>query len=162
KEIEEFQRAVALGQWPAVKAYLLSLTPPEGKAAYSQLLRSLSVSPIDQQLVMRMQQQGIQVPPQLFDRNIFVTDDLLGLAGCAPQGLKKEHTLSLGAMLQQALQNGVVIEHVVDALQREVAKPHGQSVVNRRQAARWLAAAGQLDQAGKFLPDPEQALKDKD
>jgi hypothetical protein len=162
QEIETFQRAVNLGQWPAVKSYLLNLTPPEGKATYSQMLRSLSVSPIDYRVVQRLQQQGVPVPPQILERNHFLAGDLLGLAGCAPQGLQKEHLQFLGAMLQQALQNGVVIEHVVDMFQREAAKPAGQGVLNRRQVARLLAAGGQLDQLGSFLPEPDQALQDKD
>jgi hypothetical protein len=65
-------------------------------------------------------------------------------------------------MLRQALANGVVIEHVVERLREEAAKPKPRGVVSARQAARLLAEAGQLLQVGAFLPEPAQALQDKD
>jgi hypothetical protein len=162
KELAAFQKAVTLSQWPAVKAYLRSLTLVEAKAAYSQMLRSLSTTQMDPQLMMRMQQSGMPVLPQVMERNIFHTEDLLGLAACAPQELGKEHVRALAAMLRVALQNGVVIEHVYERLKVEVAKPKGQAVLTQRQAARLLAEAGQLHNLGTFLPDPAQALKEKD
>jgi hypothetical protein len=65
-------------------------------------------------------------------------------------------------MLRQALDGGVVIEHVVERLKSEAAKPKGQGVLSQRQAARLLAEGGQLLAVGTFLPEPDQALKDKD
>jgi hypothetical protein len=161
QEVEAFQRAVTLGDWPAVKAYLLSVNRVEAKAAYAQVLKSLAVSPVDPQLAARMA-AGMQIPPQVLERNVFHAEDLVGLAGCAPAGLEKEHVRSLGAMLRQAIANGVVIEQVVDRLQAEAAKPKGQGVLDTRQAARLVAEAGQLLAVGKFLPEPDQALQDKD
>jgi hypothetical protein len=161
REIEAFQRTVVLGQWPAVKAYLSSLSPMEAKAAYSQMLVSLAASSTANAPV-RMLPNGQPFPPQVLERNIFHADDLIGLASCAPQGVKKEHITSLSSMLRQALDNGVVIEHVVERLQAEALKPKGQSALDRRQAARLLAAAGQLLSVGSFLPEPDQALKKKD
>src|SRR5262249_10240461 len=126
-----------------------------------QMLKVLAVTPMDPNMMARMA-GGMQIPPQVLERNVFLTDDLMGLAGCAPAGLDKEHVQALGGMLRQALTNGVVIEHVVERLQAAVARPKGQRVLDTRQAARMLAAAGQLLPVGKFLPDPAQALKDKD
>lgn len=161
QEIEAFQRAVTLGQWSVVKTYLRSLGPIEAKAAYVQMLKSLSVTPIDPNLAARMA-GGMQVPPQVLERNVFHAEDLVGLADCAPAKLEKDHLQSLGGMLRQALTNGVVIEHVVDRLLAEVAKPQGQRILDARQAARLLADGGQIAAAGKFLPGPDQALKEKD
>jgi hypothetical protein len=161
QELEAFQRAVALGQWPAVRAYLRSLAPIEAAAGYTQMLRSLSAAPVDPS-VMMLQQRGVQIPPAVVERHVFHTDDLIGLAGCAPGALSKEHVRLLGAMLRQALADGVVIEHVVARLQAEAARPPAQAILTRRQAARLLAEAGQLIAVGKFLPEPDEALKDKD
>jgi hypothetical protein len=161
RELEGFQRAVAVGDWPSVKKYIYSLSELEAKAAYSQMLQSLSVSPIDPNMMARMA-GGMQIPPQVMERNVFHADDLLGLAACVPGRLTKEHVRFLGGMLRQALENGVVIEHVVDRFGAEGAKPEGQRILNQRQAARLMAEAGQLAALGKFLPAPDQALKNKD
>jgi hypothetical protein len=159
KEIEAFQRAVTLGEWPTVRAYLRSLTEIEAKAAYARMLQSLSTTQMDPQMMARMA-AGIPVPPQILERNVFHADDLIGLAVCAPRGLTKEHTRALGGMLRQALDNGVVIEHIVERLLAEAGKKDG--ALNLRQAARLLAEGGQPFVIGKFLPEPGKALKDKD
>jgi hypothetical protein len=161
QEIEAFQRMVTLGQWPAVKTYLQGLNTIEAKAAYAQMLKSLTVTPTDPNMAARMP-GGMPIPPQVMERNVFHTDDLIGLAGCAPRGLDKDHLRSLGGMLRQALTNGVVIEHVVERLKVETTRPKDQAVLSTRQAARLLAEGGQLLAVGPFLPEPDQALKDKD
>lgn len=161
QEIEALQRAVTLGDWPAVKAYFRSLMPQEAKAAYGQILKSLSITPTDPNMMARMQ-MGMPIPPQVQERNVFHTDDVIGLASCAPAGLEKDHVRSLGGILKQALANGVVIEHVVARLKTEAARPKEQVVLTARQAARMLAEAGQLLDVGHFLPQPHEAARDKD
>jgi hypothetical protein len=78
-ELEALQRAVTLGEWPAVKAYLRGLTEYEARAAYSQVLRSLATTPMDPALAQRMA-AGMQIPPQVLERNVLHTEDLIGLA----------------------------------------------------------------------------------
>src|SRR5690349_14477712 len=78
REVEAFQRAVTPGQWPAVRAYLRGLSGIEARAAYGQMLRSLSVTPMDPNLQARMA-GGMPIPPQVIERNVFHTDDLVGL-----------------------------------------------------------------------------------
>ena len=59
RELKSFQYDVTLGDWSAVKGFLSKLTKDEGKAAYDQLIQSLS-NPMgmqgNQQMQMQMQQ----------------------------------------------------------------------------------------------------------
>lgn len=92
KELTEFQKHVTLGNWPAVKAYLASLSDEEAITTYQQVLKSLRQQPgmnpggpggpgfPDG---MMMQMPGAQ---QYAERHAFTADDLLGLAAAAPQG----------------------------------------------------------------------------
>src|SRR5262249_35989150 len=64
QEIETFQRAVTLSDWPAVNQYFRTLTPIEANAAYGQILKSLSVTPPDPNAA-RMAMMGMQVMPQI-------------------------------------------------------------------------------------------------
>jgi hypothetical protein len=161
KEIETLQRVVSLGEWAAVKEYLNRLTEVEAVAAFGQILRSLSVPPIDPIMQMRMA-AGIPVPPQVQEKNVFRTEDVIGLAMLSPRGLTKEHVASLGQVLRQALDSGVVIEHVVERLKEETKKPAHLAILTQRQAAHMLASAGQMASLGDFLPTPEKAFKEKD
>lgn len=161
REMESFQRLVSLGDWPAVRSYLQSLTEIEAKAAYDKLLQTLGTVPIDPVMAARMA-AGLPVPPQVQEKNVFRTDDLIGLTSCAPRGLSRDHVRLLGAILRQAIDNGVVIENVVERFRAAVAMPGRTRVLSERQAARILAGAGQLVAVGRFLPEPSKALKEKD
>lgn len=160
-EMEAFHRAVTLGDWPRVKSYLATLHPLEAKLAYGQILRSLATAPIDPEVQRRIT-AGARVPRHILERNVFFTDDLMGLAACSPGPLSKDSVRSLAGMLRQALHNGVVIEHIVDRLGLEVKKPAASAILTRRQCARLLADAGEVHAMGVFLPGPDEALKDKD
>jgi hypothetical protein len=95
KELADFQRYVAVGNWGKVKEYLASLPDEEAVAGYKQLLTSLQRAPntmpppgadgeMDQMQMMMMQQMaGAQ---QYAERHAFTLDDLLGLAAAAPAG----------------------------------------------------------------------------
>jgi len=112
-EMEAFHRAVTLGEWARVKHSIRSWHQVEAKIAYTQILRSLATAPIDPEIQRRIT-AGAQIPRHILERNVFFTDDLLGLASCSPGPLTKDNVKSLAGMLRQALTNGVVIEHIVD------------------------------------------------
>ncbi|VTR95174.1 Uncharacterized protein OS=Isosphaera pallida (strain ATCC 43644 / DSM 9630 / IS1B) GN=Isop_3573 PE=4 SV=1 [Gemmata massiliana] len=175
KEIAAFQKNVTLGKWAEVKSYLASLPADEGAAGYKQLLTSLQGRPgmgrpggpggVDP-----MEMQMMQGPGQQFvERNVFSADDVLGLAAAAPVGKEpvkpkqeKETLAALGAIFREAVTGGTLPEVAVSRLKAETAKPAGQAVLTKRQAAKLLAGAGLAEFAGDFLPLPEQAQKDKD
>ena len=160
-EMEAFHRAVTLGEWARVKHSIRSWHQVEAKIAYTQILRSLATAPIDPEIQRRIT-AGAQIPRHILERNVFFTDDLLGLASCSPGPLTKDNVKSLAGMLRQALTNGVVIEHIVDRLEKEAKKPAEAAVLSRRQCARLLADAGENHAMGAFLPTPDDALKEKD
>ena len=98
-EIAAFEKAVTLGDWPAVKAYLASLPDEEATAAYSHLLQNLrqrpgipmptpaegnAMSPVELQMMQAALNSPIQ--QQYGERNTFTADDVVGLAAAAPTG----------------------------------------------------------------------------
>jgi hypothetical protein len=88
EQLERFQNNVALGNWAQVRTYLTSLTGPETKAAYRQLLRSLA-SPQMSPSEMQAQNMGRPILPQVMEKNLFYTDDLIQLVALAPGKLEK-------------------------------------------------------------------------
>lgn len=156
-EMAGFQRAVTLGKWDAVKAYLAGLPYTESQAGYKQLVQSLQGAP-PVAMVPGTMPQGMQFA----ERNVFFTDDVLGLAAAAPHGLDRDLLTGVGGVLRQSITNGNGVEHVVARLKVEVAKPAGQSLFTRRQVAQLLTTADQAAEAGAFLPALEKAAADKD
>lgn len=192
KELADFRRAVALGEWAKVKAYVASLPDEEAIAAYKQLLQSLRQSPSpnmrggggegDDEMQMRMQMmQGAQ---QYAERNQFAPDDVIGLAAAAPAGPNPTHfpprAAVFGASVAFQAPKGIdkdVLAALANVLREatsggtlpEVAVARLKAevakpapVFDRRQAAKLLTLAGHAAYTGDFLPTPEQAQKDKD
>ena len=177
-----FQYDVTLGDWPAVKRFLAKLPQEEGKAAYEQLIASLSNMPsmqgnmqiqMQQQMQMQMQMNmgmpyGMNPsnapPPQQFmmERNVFSNPDILALAGLAPNGLDDERSNGLGRILRLALDGGNVVEDFVTRLRAALKLPPNEAPLTRRQAAKVLFAADCPVQTGEFLPQPEKAEADND
>lgn len=183
KEIAAFQKNVTLGKWTDVKAYLASLPEDEGAAGYKQLLRGLQGRPgmgrpggppgspeaMEAQMMEMQMMQGGPAGQQFAERHMFSADDVLGLAAAAPAGKEplkpdqeKEQLASLSAILREAVSGGTLAEVAVARLSTDVAKPAGQAVFTKRQAAKLLTNAGLSEHAGQFLPSPDEAQKDKD
>lgn len=182
KELAAFQKNVTLGKWADVKTYLASLPEDEGAAGYKQLLRSLQGRPgmgrpggmpggpdMEAQMMEAQMMQGGPGAQQFAERNMFSADDVLGLAAAATKEKEpakpeqqKEWLASLSAILREAVSGGTLPEVAVARLKADVAKPAGQAVFTKRQAAKLLTNAGLPEYAGEFLPTPEQAQKDKD
>ena len=183
RELKSFQYDVTLGDWSAVKSYLSKLTKDEGKAAFDQLIQSLS-NPMgmqgNQQMQMQMQQMQMQMqmnmgmqfgmgspgapPPQqfMFEKNVFTNQDIFGLAGAAPHGLDDAGLKGLGQILRQALDSGNVVEDFVARLRSVLKQPKEKLPLSERQAVKILFAADCPVEVGEFLPKPEKAEADND
>jgi tetratricopeptide (TPR) repeat protein len=169
EELAAFKRHVTLGNWADVKKYLAGLPADEGKAGYKHLLQALQGGGMGMPMQMPQMDQmammmrgGPMVPMQFGERNVYSADDILGLAAAAPKELDKDAIKSLGAILRQAIDVNLAIEHVVERLQAELKKPKDQAILTVRQSAALLAGADQAASAAPFLPSLEQAKKDKD
>jgi hypothetical protein len=172
-EMSALRRMVTLGQWDKVKAALASYPEADGKAAYKQMVRSLSIEqpmPVqgggpmtpEMQMQMQMQVQAQQMIPQQYrERNRFSADDMLGLAACAPHGHDKETLNGLSAILRNVVAGGVVAETALEKLRSDVARPQG-AALNRRQLAQILLNGDLPAEAGEFLPSVEEASQAKD
>ena len=182
--LKGFQYDVTRGDWYAVKVFLAKLPQDEGKAAFEQLITSLSGMPgmqanmqMQQQMQMQMQQQmqmnmgmpyGMNMPntpmPQQFmmERNVFANQDIFELAGIAPQGLDDERLSGVGRILRLSLDSGNVVEDFVTRLRAALIRPPREAPLTERQAAKVLFAADCMVEAGEFLPLPEKAESDND
>lgn len=155
-QLQEFQKNVTLGNWPAVKTFLAKLPKKEAKAAYKHLLTALQRSPGPAQPSPGGQRGRIP------EKNFFTLDDVLWLARVAPHDLDRDVLKNLAGILRLALQQGNVIETFTDRLQGEVKMPKAKGTFSRRQAAVLLCEAGQAIEAGAFLPSLKQATADRD
>jgi hypothetical protein len=167
-ELETFQKHVTLGNWPAVKGYLGGLPLAEGKAAYKQLLQSLQGAPAGPVMMGGFPGRGMRgpvgnvMPMQHPELNAFTADDVIGLAAAAPDGLDRDLTASLGAILRRSLEGQTVASDAVARFKREVETKTGKPVLTTRQAAQVLMEAGEPVGAGTFLPGLDRAVADKD
>jgi len=188
-ELANFRKAVGLGNWPAVKAYISSLPDEEAIAAYRQLLVSLQQAPRpNMNQGMEDDGGGRFIPPgaqRFAERNQFTLDDLLGIAAAAPagtnakltepraaliglplvvalapDGLQKAQIQGLAGILRETIDGGTLSEVAAARFKVEAAKP--QPVLPKRIFAKMLIGAGQGSFAGDFLPTPETALAEKD
>ena len=177
KELSAFQRAVTLGKWPEVKAYLASLPEEEGQTGYRQMLQNLQQGPpIQASQTTRPGPGGVEVAQpvnplalQYAEKNTFSLEDLLGIAAAAPATKKdlqktaeREKLALLGGILQATVQSGTLPEIAITRLKMEAAKPAGQSILGKRQVARLLVSAGLPEYAGDFLPAVNEAAASKD
>jgi hypothetical protein len=169
RELRAFQRDVTLSDWQAVKAFLARLEKEEGKAAYDHLLQALASGQVGGPMMMPGQMQmmnGMAMPMQpqqlMMERNSFANPDVIGLAWVAPQPLEKGQIDHLGQILRQSLDQGNAVEDLVSRALVELKKPAKDAALNQRQAAKLLFGASCPVEAGQFLPDPAQAVKDDD
>ncbi len=150
--LKQWARDVTLGNWGAVKTFLASLdSKDEQKAAWEQLLNGLRNPP---------QQQPPQPgqPPAFF----FNFDDVLGLCAADPLPRDDAAFTGLGAILQLALQRGLLAEPLLARLRSEAAAPKEQAVLARREIVKLLFAANLKVEAGEFLPAIAEATSSKD
>ena len=153
-EMAALQRFVSIGAWDAVKKYFARIPKSDASVGYRQLLQSLiSLRP----------EPGVQPQMmQFMERNRFSADDVLGLAGAAPDALTKEDVSALGAILSQSLASGNVVEHFISRLKAGLNAPSGKIALTRQQGAEILLGAGQGLHAGEFLSPLDEALRGKD
>ncbi|MBM3973580.1 MAG: hypothetical protein FJ301_05715 [Planctomycetes bacterium] len=154
RECEMVQRAVTLGRWEAVGAFLATLPEKERAGCYEHFLKALLTPP--------PRQEDQRVPPNLQEKNRFGFDDALALAGLAPGGFDKKQVPALAPIVQRALEGGSVLEVLLAQLAAEVAKPAAAQRLDRREAALLLSAIGQEVEMGPFLPTLAEAEAQND
>lgn len=185
-ELEAFQKAVTLGDWVKVKTYLAGLPGDHGKKAYDQLLKSLGSAGGGGRgnvVVMDAESQGDQNEPDeqvyqmqaammargqmpqggLFaDQNVFMPNDLVGLADASPAALKKDALEQLGRLLQQTPARGNFLESFLKRLEDGTERLGGDDPEKRKAAALLLVSADRIIEAGRFLPAADRVEMDKD
>lgn len=155
-ECAALQRNVTLGDWPAVKGYLATLTKEEATAAYARILESLQKGP----------SQRPNVPPQgnaFVEKNRFEASDVLGLALAAPLqagDVDKKQLAVLGQILRQSLDAGAQLDVFLVLARVPLGAP--DSPIDARKLARVLAAANELVAIGEFLPSADEAEQKND
>jgi hypothetical protein len=154
RECEMVQRAVTLGRWEAVGAFLATLPEKERTGCYEHFLRAVVNPP--------PRQEDQRVPPNLQEKNRFAFEDALALAGLAPGGFDKKQVPALAPVVQRALEGGSVIEVLLAQLAAEAQKPAEQQRLDRREAALLLSAIGQEVELGPFLPPLAEAEAQND
>ncbi len=180
KRLKKLQRDVTLGQWNLVKEFYATLEEDEAKAGYTRLLDALRSSPKNQgnvdmdalaQAVFNsadpvaarsMLAAGGKGPgAAMKEQNVLAFDDFIGLVDAAPIELDQDTVAKLGMLLVKIVAAG----HDVDALLTMLAEAKDseeQPLLDDRQTARLLVAAGEEVRAGKYLPDLKKAEADDD
>lgn len=171
KSLQQFQRDVTLGNWPAVASFLKELGTDDGKTVYVQLLTSLGTvssempmavmeAPVTVATIMNRSIQRNTEMGAAMQRHVVTFDDLLGLSRAAPCPLDDELVGHLGTVLQQTLAEGNTVETFLGLLRTELTAE--KPVLDRRQLALLLMAANEPIRAGEFLPTIQEAEAQKD
>ena len=171
KSLQQFQRDVTLGNWPAVASFIKELGADDGKTVYLQLLTSLREASSEMPgpalaqaprpaTIAAIMRQRSSAQGAAMQRHVVTFDDLLGLSRAAPCPLDEELVGHLGTILQQTLAEGNTIETFLGMLRSEMAAE--KPVLDRRQAALLLMAANEPIRAGEFLPTLQEAETQKD
>lgn len=156
REFEMLQRAVTLGRWVELGAFLQTFDEKLRKDAYEQILRVLPTPPPPTD----PRQQ--QVPQNLQEKNHFAFEDAFVLAGLAPGGFHKKQIPLLMPIVRRSIDSGSVLEELVRLLAVEAGKPAAEARIDRRQAALLLVALGHEIEIGAFLPTAEEAEQKND
>jgi hypothetical protein len=163
EQLKRLQIDVTLSRWASVREFVTSLEESEGKVLYQHMLTSLSktaaalpANASPQMIASIQNQRGVA------EKNVYSFDDVLALVAAAPTELEEPWLLSVGKLVRLAFDSGNVIKSLVGRMQAECAKPADEALINQRQAAKILQAAGQPVDMGKFLPTVEVAVQTKD
>jgi hypothetical protein len=173
-ELRTLQRAVTLGDWAAVKAFLAKLPDDEGKPLYRRLLDTLASPAQDFGMPAQAAAMNVrmaQMMPNMgmfFEKNALSNADVIALASAAPKKLESDEIEALGRCLRSAIDQGHAVEDFVARLRAglkdaELAKGRAGNArvagfpISQREAVKLLFAAASAPEAGEFLPTPEEA-----
>ncbi|MBX3441434.1 MAG: hypothetical protein KF774_03435 [Planctomyces sp.] len=155
-ELKILQRHVTLGRWDAVKRHFARLTADDGRAAYTQMLRSLAIGPMDPQSQQR-RNEGIPIEQNLID-----LDDLISIVAACPVERDRAIVQQAAPLARLMLQSGVLADTLVARLTEESAREESERVFDLRKSG-WLLNAANLNaNLEAFLPDFETLLEDQD
>ena len=146
QELVQWARAVTLGEWSKVKAFLASLpTDDEKKAAYTHMLNALGQPPQDPNL-----------------KPFFAFTDVLGMCDAAPTKREDAAFLPLGVVLGQVMTRGLLLEPMLEQLGAVSSATGDGAMLSRREVVKLLFGAGQQVASGQFLPSVVDATAAKD
>ncbi len=169
-DLKTFQRDVTQGHWEDVKQFISSLAAAEARELYNRLLESLRTGPVPEginpQLMQKMILDGMspiaiqqmlaaggQGPgAQFIERNVFGMGDVVGLIKAAPTELNEEDFARLGTIVRLATAGGHDLGELLAKVSASSAEPMLASLLNARQTALLLFAAGEELRAGDYLP----------
>ena len=184
-ELRNFQRDVTLGNWDKVHAFFndgkMFEDELNAKRMYALFISKLMATPKGTPAFLKpvipvkpgakpatpnppAQPQPSQQAGGMFaEKNIFLPDDVLAIADASPTKLnKKAHPPILGRLLQQSFANGNFLDQLMAKLNGGTRWLGGTDPEKRMIAARVLIAAGRAVEAGTFLPEVEEAEKNRD
>lgn len=167
REIERLRKDVTRGAWGNVKKWLAALPAESGVKAYEHLVLVLLTPqmPLQQQvepwmglaMAQGLMQQPQMAAPQQMEQNVFLPDDVLGLADASPVPLKEKMLEKLGLMLRMSLLRGNFLDGLLARLQAGTDRLGGKDPANRNAAVRLLMVAQRTSECGKFLPPLAEA-----
>lgn len=152
REIELFKRDVTLGRWDRVGETLDRFPEDQAKMQYQQLLMKVSRSP--------QQVNGQMAAYQ--EQPAFEFDDVVAIIGIAPGGFEKDKANLVAPLVRRVFDQGHALNDWLDRLRAEIARPEEERVIRRRLAALLLAALGNNEQLGEFLPTMEKLVEKND
>ncbi len=178
RQLERLKRNVTLGVWPEVQEFLATLSEEEGRAAYDRLLQSLLNDPQNtpadpnmlQQLVLQgadaaSLQQALSIAGQgagaaFAEQHLIAMTDVAGLFDACPHEKDDATFTKLGSILLRSISAGHDLNRLLAMFQDRTGDE--ERAVEPRQIARLLAAAGQTERSGEFLPTLHEARANGD
>lgn len=145
-EVASLQSSVTTGDWAAVGSYLAALPPGHGAKVHRHICEVLwkAADP-------RAEDPDAPLP-QLKDRPIIRTADVLGLSAAAAPPIEEKTLDLLAALVRCAVAQGDAVDPLVAAWERGDGRLGGAEVTSRVAAAWVLVAAERPREAERFVP----------
>lgn len=159
-ELEELQRDVTLGQWGDVKTYFAGIPEDEGKAGYARMVQSLGTAKMPEGLDSRIAQMQIPGLGKVIEENVFTLEDVVALIDACPHERDEKLFKTYVPILTLAMQRGVMQDDLLELLTAQA--DDDESVLSRRECAWLLRDSGRIAKLEPFLPQYDDAVKEKD
>lgn len=162
----ELAAEFALGSWVQVAGRIQILPAANRDKLIRRMLDSLAQDvPADELSRLRMQQQGRGQDPRSLEKHQVAFSDVFELGRMSSQRPLSDETLAaMGRAISAALELGQAREQLFEVLDRELAAGSDASAawIDRRQAARLLVFANQIEVVDRYLPELDAAIAEKD
>lgn len=152
-----FEADVLAGRWDRVRSFLGDREPEEASAIYQIVIDKLNEAAqanSPEAMQMRARQRNATPTPAIV---AMLPDEVLGLAGAFPHEPSEAHIDGLGRLLASALQQYRTPQTALEALDAGRGAFGGNQTDDRLRAADLLLAADLETEAGRFLPELDEA-----